>query len=106
MGWILIVFVLGAAFVGFLAVPYYRGLTGRAPALTVPVSPATGRVEEGHFNVHGKPFACTVCDHTEFSQRAAQLNTAGATLFGLDWANESARCLVCKSCGYVHWFVT
>jgi hypothetical protein len=27
------------------------------------------------------------------------------TFFGLDWANRTARCLVCERCGYVHWFL-
>jgi predicted nucleic-acid-binding Zn-ribbon protein len=76
------------------------------PVLTVPVSAETGKVIEGRYNVLGKPFECTVCGHTEFGQRSAQLNTAGMTFMKLDWANESARCLVCKSCGYVHWFVS
>lgn len=48
---------------------------------------------------------CQVCGHDEFNKRSAQLNTALATFFDMDWANESATCYVCKTCGYVHWFV-
>jgi predicted nucleic-acid-binding Zn-ribbon protein len=92
--------VVGAVF----AVNFTKGRS-ETPILTLPVSPETGKVIEGHYNVLGKPFECTVCGHTEFAQRSAQLNTAGMTFMKLDWANESARCLVCKSCAYVHWFV-
>ena len=34
-----------------------------------------------------------------------QLNTSMMTFFGLDWLNREATCLVCGSCGYVHWFL-
>lgn len=101
------IFLLLLVVVGFIWMFVLNFNKGRneSSALTVPVSPDTGKVIEGRYNVLGKPFECTACGHTEFSQRSAQLNTAGMTLFNLDWANESARCLVCKSCGYVHWFL-
>lgn len=55
--------------------------------------------------VLGKPFECIVCHHDRFREREALLNTALATLFKMDWANESAMCMVCANCGYVHWFL-
>ena len=55
--------------------------------------------------VHGNPFKCLVCQSDEFWEREAQLNTALATFFNMDWANQTATCLVCASCGYVHWFL-
>lgn len=61
--------------------------------------------ETGPFEVLGKPLACLVCGHDEFDDRKAQLNTAMATLFNVDWANPSAVCLICKRCGYIHWFM-
>lgn len=57
------------------------------------------------YEVAGKQFKCTVCDHNEFTQRSAQLNTSTSSALGLDWADKSAECLVCENCGYVHWFL-
>lgn len=48
---------------------------------------------------------CQICRHDEFRQREAQLNTAVASFFDLDWANRTASCYVCDHCGYVHWFL-
>jgi predicted nucleic-acid-binding Zn-ribbon protein len=53
----------------------------------------------------GDELKCVVCGHNEFLTRSAQLNTAGMSFLGLDWANESAVCNVCDRCGYIHWFV-
>ena len=62
--------------------------------------PKTEKVE-----ILGKEFNCQVCRNDKFWRREAQLNTAAATFFGFDWANESAICLVCAKCGYIHWFI-
>lgn len=53
----------------------------------------------------GREFNCQICRHDEFRRREAQLNTAVATFFDFDWANESAIWLVCVNCGYIHWFI-
>jgi hypothetical protein len=50
-------------------------------------------------------FACFVCDEVLFSKRAIKLNTTGAELFDMGWANKSADGLICNGCGYVHAFV-
>ena len=55
--------------------------------------------EENH------PFSCTVCQGRLFADREVKLNTSGAEFFGLGWANQSARGLVCLRCGYVHLFM-
>lgn len=55
--------------------------------------------------VAGQPLRCLICRHEQFRSRNAQLNTASATFFGVDWANASAVCYVCDGCGYVHWFL-
>lgn len=55
--------------------------------------------------VSGIDLRCEICNHDRFFERQAQLNTAVATFFSLDWANRTARCLVCERCGYVHWFL-
>jgi predicted nucleic-acid-binding Zn-ribbon protein len=57
------------------------------------------------YEINGKSLECLVCGNRNFRQRLAQLNTAGATFLGLDWANQSAHCFVCAECGYIHWFL-
>jgi hypothetical protein len=54
---------------------------------------------------HENPLRCLVCDYDLFWRREAQLNTALATFFNLNWTNRSAVCLVCAQCGYIHWFL-
>jgi len=58
------------------------------------------------FTVNGMVVECSHCKHTRFDVREAQLNTAGATFFNLDWANASATVLVCKQCGKLEWFLS
>ena len=48
---------------------------------------------------------CLICGNQSFDRRPAQLNTSTLSFFGLDWLNKTADCYVCKSCGYIHWFV-
>jgi hypothetical protein len=55
--------------------------------------------------VAGLELHCEICKHASFYERQAQLNTAVASFFDFDWANPSARCLVCERCGYIHWFL-
>jgi|GEM_PF-2415661 predicted nucleic-acid-binding Zn-ribbon protein len=51
------------------------------------------------------PFRCHVCQSQLFFDREVKLNTTGAELFDLGWANQSATGLVCAQCGYVHLFL-
>lgn len=51
------------------------------------------------------PFRCLVCRSELFFDREVKLNTTGAELFDLGWANQSATGLVCAQCGYVHLFL-
>jgi hypothetical protein len=53
-----------------------------------------------------QPFTCTVCGGELFTSREVKLNTTGAELFNLGWANASANGLVCEGCGYLHTFVS
>ena len=53
----------------------------------------------------GKPLVCLVCENDHFWRREGQLNTAGLSFLGLDWANASALCCICDACGYIHWFM-
>jgi len=54
--------------------------------------------------VKNKKLICPVCDHDQFIETKAQMNTAAASFFDLDWANKEARCFVCSECTYVFWF--
>lgn len=47
---------------------------------------------------------CLWCGATGMSTRRLKLSTTGMTFMGLDWANRDAVCLICDSCGYIHWF--
>ncbi len=49
--------------------------------------------------------ACPVCQNTTFDLDYRQLNSRGASFFGLDWANRNAAILVCKHCTHISWFM-
>jgi len=66
---------------------------------------SSGKQDPETVTVDDKPFNCLVCHKDGFWRREAQLHTALATFFGFDWANQSATCLVCSNCGYIHWFL-
>lgn len=57
------------------------------------------------FEVAGKAVRCTHCGGEHFVEGRAQLNTAGLSFFGLDWANRSAATLACVGCGRIEWFL-
>jgi hypothetical protein len=61
--------------------------------------------EPKSYEVAGRLLHCVICGHDRFWRRGAQLNTATATFFDMDWANETANCFVCEGCGYIHWFL-
>ena len=58
-----------------------------------------------HCSNNDRKLKCVICGHDSFHHRYAKLNTSILTFFGLDWLNKTADCYVCKSCGYVHWFI-
>jgi ribosomal protein S27AE len=65
-----------------------------------------GKKEDaGTVYMFGKGLECGICHHTRFWQKTAQLNTAVATFFNLDWTNPSAKCVICERCGYIYWFL-
>lgn len=64
-----------------------------------------GKSEPETFTVVGKPLRCEICHHDKFWQRQAQLHTAVASFFDLEWIQPSANCMVCAQCGYIHWFL-
>jgi len=47
---------------------------------------------------------CVSCQFTDFSQAEFLLNTRGMTMFDLDAFNATANCLICRRCGFIHWF--
>jgi predicted nucleic-acid-binding Zn-ribbon protein len=62
-------------------------------------------VESHKFSIAGKAVRCLHCEHTEFVRGEAQLNTAGMTFLGFDWANRSAHTLTCANCGRIEWYL-
>ena len=61
--------------------------------------------EVSRFEVSGIAVRCPHCGADEFIEGRAQLNTAGMTMMGLDWANRSAATLLCTGCGRIEWFL-
>lgn len=55
--------------------------------------------------VSGKQLICSVCGEDQFWERETLMNTAGASFFGFDWANQAAQNYICEHCGYVYWFL-
>jgi hypothetical protein len=55
--------------------------------------------------VKGKTLTCPVCSNDHFYERASLLNKASSSIFGFDWADRSATCLVCSECTYIYWFL-
>jgi hypothetical protein len=55
--------------------------------------------------VKGHVLRCPVCNNEFFWSRGAQLNTAIATFFKLDWTNRTATCFVCSECTHISWFL-
>ncbi|MEJ5994727.1 hypothetical protein WG904_09900 [Pedobacter sp. Du54] len=55
--------------------------------------------------INGYELICPICKNTLFYSREAQLNTATASFFNLDWANRSATCFVCSECTHISWFL-
>lgn len=84
--------------------------TEHSDALTVPGAPPT--LPDRNFadativTIRGRDLECVVCGNTQFRHRNAQLHTALASFFDLEWLGPTADCYVCRDCGYVHWFLT
>jgi len=58
----------------------------------------------GEYALAGKPIHCPHCGGSTFQAGEAQLNTAAATFFRLDWLDDSATVLVCIHCSQIQWF--
>jgi predicted nucleic-acid-binding Zn-ribbon protein len=57
------------------------------------------------YSASGVMITCPCCQNDTFKLDHRQLNTSGASLFGLDWANKSAAILVCQRCTHISWFM-
>ncbi len=53
----------------------------------------------------GVQIKCPCCGHDAFDKDFRQLNSRGATFFGLDWANRNATLLICQNCTHISWFM-
>jgi len=60
----------------------------------------------GKVTIAGKPLHCMHCGHQNFSKREILINTTWVTLFRWQFFNQSARCFICRSCGFLHSFVS
>lgn len=49
---------------------------------------------------------CPCCGNDTFDKDYRQLNSRGATFFGIEWANKNATILVCENCTYIAWFMS
>ncbi|MCM3715188.1 hypothetical protein M3202_13950 [Alkalihalobacillus oceani] len=47
---------------------------------------------------------CVHCKHDKFELDETLLNTRAMTFFDVEWLNDTAKTLICKECGYIHWF--
>ena len=68
------------------------------------VKAVTGSHGPSSYRAGGIKVICTHCKNDVFQQGEAQLNTATASLFNLDWLNKSAKILICTQCGLIQWF--
>jgi hypothetical protein len=64
-----------------------------------------GKSEPESATVKGIPLRCEICKNDRFWPQRAQLQSAVASFFNLDWTGRTADCLVCSNCGYIHWFL-
>ena len=48
---------------------------------------------------------CPCCQNDTFDKDYRQLNSRGATFFGIDWANRNATILICQNCTDIAWFM-
>ncbi len=55
--------------------------------------------------IAGNELKCPICNNNLFRRRRAQMNSAIATFFNLDWTNRSATCYVCSKCTHISWFL-
>lgn len=57
------------------------------------------------YEIAGKPVRCSHCGGSHFDERKGLVNTTSMTFLGLDWADRTAKVLVCQGCGHLEWFL-
>ena len=94
------------------AVTALRAAIGTGDGLTVtlegrdPDEPDEDDRERGEAAfVAEQRLTCVVCRHGHFRHRQAQLHSAAASFFNLEWLGPTADCYICSRCGHVHWFI-
>jgi hypothetical protein len=65
-----------------------------------------GAVEPEPVSIHGRALRCQVCGNDAFWQRRGPVHAGVAAFFNLDATSPTCVCLVCGTCGYIHWFVS
>ncbi|HHT63707.1 MAG TPA: hypothetical protein GXZ75_08515 [Clostridia bacterium] len=50
------------------------------------------------------PVISIYCKNEYFHRGSALLNSRGATFFGFEWLDESAKTLMCAQWDFIHWF--
>jgi hypothetical protein len=58
-----------------------------------------------HYKIGGRRLLCPLCSNDTFDQRPMLMNTTGMSFMNLDWLNESACALVCRSCSRIEIFM-
>ncbi len=61
--------------------------------------------EPESYEIQGRVVRCSHCGNGLFWVKRAQLNSSVSTFFNLDWADQSATCLICSECSCIHWFL-
>lgn len=57
------------------------------------------------YSAGGKKVVCPLCGNETFEMGTALLNTPGLTFLDLDWANRTAKILICAKCSHIQWFL-
>lgn len=73
-------------------------------AVKAGVRGAMSQMGPGRFRAAGRPITCQHCGDTRFQRHEAQLNSAGSSAVGVDWADRSGVALACVTCGLIQWF--
>jgi uncharacterized protein with PIN domain len=57
------------------------------------------------YEIQDRVVRCSHCGNGLFWVKRAQLNSSVSTFFNVDWADQSATCLICSECSCIHWFL-
>jgi ribosomal protein L37E len=57
------------------------------------------------YEIANKQLICMFCGNDTFHTRTEQLQSPGLTFLDIEWADSTATCFICISCGYLHSFM-